>query len=71
MAPPEVSSIANRFIAPSFWDEFQHVDLQAPCCGMESVQQRPVFSGSSGSPIAVLRKHAAKWLFPQEKATFD
>jgi hypothetical protein len=25
----------------------------------------------SGSPIAVLRKHTAMWLFPQEKATFD
>jgi hypothetical protein len=25
----------------------------------------------SGSPIAVHRNHAAEWLFPQEKATFD
>jgi hypothetical protein len=25
----------------------------------------------SGFPIAILRKHTAEWLFPQEKATFD
>jgi hypothetical protein len=25
----------------------------------------------SGSPIAILRKHTAEWLFPQEKVTFD
>jgi hypothetical protein len=25
--------------------------------------------GYSGSPIAILRIHAAEWLFPQEKAT--
>jgi hypothetical protein len=24
----------------------------------------------SGSPIAILWKHNAEWLFPQEKATF-
>jgi hypothetical protein len=28
-------------------------------------------TGYSGSPIAVHRNHAAEWLFPQEKATFD
>jgi hypothetical protein len=27
--------------------------------------------GYSGSPIGVLRKQTVKWLFPQEKATFD
>jgi hypothetical protein len=26
--------------------------------------------GYSGSPIAILWKHNAEWLFPQEKATF-
>jgi hypothetical protein len=28
-------------------------------------------AGYSGSPIGVLRKQTVKWLFPQEKATFD
>jgi hypothetical protein len=32
---------------------------------------RPAAGGYSGSPIAILRKHTAEWLFPQEKATFD